>query len=166
MCLEGFARVRAGVGGLSAAEVLRQIKETAKAQRLKCAVLTCSDSRLSPELLTLSGIGEMFVVRVAGNVVDELVYHSLKFAVEKLGVDMIYVVGHRRCGAVALGMEGAAPPPIQAQIDEALKRAGRREPEPVEAENVKLTCERLRDIGASVEGYYYDMDAVDLRKVC
>ncbi|AEA12527.1 carbonic anhydrase [Thermoproteus uzoniensis 768-20] len=166
MCLEGFAKVRAGVGALSAAEILRQIRETAAAQRPRCAVLTCSDSRVSPELLTLSGVGEMFVVRVAGNVVDDLVYHSLKFAVDRLGVRTIYVVGHKRCGAVALGLDGAAPPPIQRQIDEAVKRAGSREPEAVEVENVRVSCEKLRDIGARVEGYYYDIDAVELKRVC
>jgi carbonic anhydrase len=125
-----------------------------------------SDSRVAPELLTLSDLGEMFVVRVAGNVVDDLVLHSLKFAVENLGVRKIYVIGHKRCGAVASALEGRAPQPIAQQIKEAAARAGSASTEAVEVENVKITCEKLRGLGAEVEGFYYDLDAFELRRIC
>jgi carbonic anhydrase len=84
VCLEKFEEV-GGVGVLTARDVVERARATAARQAPRCAVLTCSDSRVAPELLTLSNLGEMFVVRVAGNVVDDLVLHSLKFAAENLG---------------------------------------------------------------------------------
>jgi carbonic anhydrase len=123
-----------GVGVLTARDVVERARATAARQAHRCAVLTCSDSRVAPELLTLSNLGEMLVVRVAGNVVDDLVLHSLKFAVENLGVRKIYVIGHKRCGAAAAALEGRAPPPIAQQIKEAAARAGSASPEAVETE--------------------------------
>jgi len=145
---------------------VERARATAVRQAPRCAVLTCSDSKVAPELLTLSNLGEMFVVRVASNVVDDLVLHSLKFAVENLGVRKIYVIGHKRCEAVALALEGRAPQPIAQQIKEAAARAGSASTEAVEVENVKITCEKLRGLGAEVEGFYYDLDAVELRRIC
>ncbi|MFZ8841307.1 MAG: carbonic anhydrase [Pyrobaculum sp.] len=166
VCPEKFEEVRRGVGVLTAGDVVERARATAARQAPRCAVLTCSDSRVAPELLTLSNLGEMYVVRVAGNVVDDLVPYSLKFAVENLGVRKIYVIGHRRCGAAASALEGRAPPPIAQQIKEAAARAGSASTEVVETENVKITCEKLRDLGAEVGGYYYDLDAFELRRIC
>ncbi len=64
------------------------------------AVLACSDSRVSPEIIFDQGLGELFVVRVAGNVVDDTVLGSIEYAVEHLGVSVVAVVGHTKCGAV------------------------------------------------------------------
>ena len=64
------------------------------------AVLACSDSRVAPEIVFDRGLGELFVVRVAGNVVDDTVLGSLEYAVEHLGVTLILVMGHSACGAV------------------------------------------------------------------
>ncbi|MBN1321972.1 MAG: carbonic anhydrase [Thermoleophilia bacterium] len=64
------------------------------------AVLACSDSRVGPELLFDQGLGELFVVRVAGNVVEDTVLGSLEYAVEHLGVRAIVIMGHSSCGAV------------------------------------------------------------------
>jgi carbonic anhydrase len=64
------------------------------------AVLACSDSRVAPEIIFDRGLGELFVVRVAGNVVDVTVLGSLEYAVEHLGVTLVLVVGHSACGAV------------------------------------------------------------------
>lgn len=64
------------------------------------AVLACSDSRVAPELIFDQGLGELFVVRVAGNVVDDIVLGSLEYAVEHLGVRLILVMGHSACEAV------------------------------------------------------------------
>jgi carbonic anhydrase len=166
MCLEKFEEVRRGIGLLSARDVVERARATVAQQAPRCAVLTCSDSKVAPELLTLSNLGEMFVVRVAGNVVDDLVLHSLKFAVENLGVRKIYVIGHKRCGAVASALEGRAPQSIAQQIKEAAARASSASPEAVEVENVKITCEKLKGLGAEVEGYYYDLDAFEFRRIC
>jgi carbonic anhydrase len=72
----------------------------ASGQSPAVAVLACSDSRVAPELIFDQGLGELFVVRVAGNVVDDAVLGSLEYAVEHLGVRLIVVLGHSGCGAV------------------------------------------------------------------
>jgi carbonic anhydrase len=72
-------------------------------------VLTCSDSRLPPEILFDQGIGDIFVVRTAGNVAEDLELGSIEYAVEHLGVSLIMVLGHQKCGAVtAAAGEGEA----------------------------------------------------------
>lgn len=63
-------------------------------------VVTCSDSRLSPEILFEKGIGEIFVVRVAGNVVAPHELGSIEYAAEHLGSKLVVVLGHSKCGAV------------------------------------------------------------------
>jgi carbonic anhydrase len=125
VCLEKFEEVKRGVGVLTARDVVERARATAARQAPKCTILTCSDSRVAPELLTLSNLGEMFVVRVAENVIDDLVLYSLKFAVEELGVRKIYVIGHKRCGAVASALKGRAPPPSRNR-----KKKPRPEPAP------------------------------------
>jgi carbonic anhydrase len=64
------------------------------------AVLACSDSRVGPEAIFDQGLGDLFVVRVAGNVIDDTVLGSLEYAVEHLGVPLVLVMGHSSCGAV------------------------------------------------------------------
>jgi Carbonic anhydrase len=72
----------------------------AKGQKPKAVVLTCSDSRVSPELIFGQGLGDLFVIRNAGNVLDPHVTGSIEYAVGHLGAPLILVVGHERCGAV------------------------------------------------------------------
>jgi carbonic anhydrase len=74
--------------------------EIAKKQKPFAAVLACADSRVAPELLFDQGLGDLFVVRVAGNVLDEVTEGSIEYAVEHLGVPLVVVLGHERCGAV------------------------------------------------------------------
>ncbi|MEX2302377.1 MAG: carbonic anhydrase [Bryobacterales bacterium] len=64
-------------------------------------VLACSDSRVPPEIIFDQGLGDIFVVRVAGNTVDDLVQGSLEYGAAHLKVPLIVVLGHRRCGAVS-----------------------------------------------------------------
>lgn len=68
-------------------------------------VLGCSDSRVPAELVFDRGIGDLFVVRLAGNVVGTMGMASLEFAVEYLGVHLIVVLGHERCGAVQAALD-------------------------------------------------------------
>jgi len=71
-------------------------------QNPKIAVLTCSDSRVIPEFIFNKSIGDIFVVRVAGNVtIDESVISSLEYAVEHLNVELLIILGHTNCGAIA-----------------------------------------------------------------
>ena len=81
-------------------QTLDRRQEQAASQRPIAAVLGCADSRVAPEILFDQGIGDIFTVRVAGNVVDDVVENSLEFAVSELGVPLIVVLGHQRCGAV------------------------------------------------------------------
>ncbi len=69
-------------------------------QKPFCAILTCSDSRLPVEILFDQGIGDIFVVRLAGNVASETAMESLDFAVHVLQTSLIVVMGHQNCGAV------------------------------------------------------------------
>lgn len=73
---------------------------TAKDQRPFAIVLGCSDSRASPEIVFDEGIGDIFVVRVAGNVVGPIEMNSIEFSVDNLQPSLIFIMGHENCGAV------------------------------------------------------------------
>lgn len=75
-------------------------REIALGQAPFAAVVACSDSRVPPELLFGRSLGELFVIRDAGNTVDTVGLGSIEYAVEHLGVPLLVVLGHRRCGAV------------------------------------------------------------------
>lgn len=75
--------------------------EVAKGQHPFAVIVGCSDSRLSPEIVFDQGLGDLFVVRVAGNIVDDNALGSIEYAVEHLGARLIVVLGHEKCGAVA-----------------------------------------------------------------
>lgn len=83
----------------------RRRLEIAQGQTPFCVLLGCSDSRVSPELLFGRGLGELFIARNAGNVVDTATLGSIEYAVAELGVPLIVVLGHQRCGAVAAALE-------------------------------------------------------------
>lgn len=73
----------------------------ARGQNPFAIVLTCSDSRVPPEHIFNAGLGELFVVRVAGNTVDQETLASIEYAAEHLGATLCVVLGHERCGAIA-----------------------------------------------------------------
>lgn len=74
--------------------------ELARGQAPMAVLVSCSDSRVAPELLFGRGLGELFVIRNAGNLVDTAAMGSIEYAVAVLGVPLIVVLGHERCGAV------------------------------------------------------------------
>ena len=69
-------------------------------------IVTCSDSRVIPESIFSAGIGELFVIRVAGNVIDDHQLGSIEYAADHLDVKLIVVLGHTGCGAVGAAIEG------------------------------------------------------------
>jgi len=69
-------------------------------QRPFATILACADSRVAPEVIFDQGLGDLFVVRVAGNVVDDAVLASIEYSVIHLGSTLIMALGHERCGAV------------------------------------------------------------------
>ncbi len=144
----------------------------------------CSDSRVPPELLFGTRLGELFIVRNAGNTVDTVALGSIEYGVLVLGVPLIVVLGHERCGAVQAALEvvqadasfpGSIGPMIEPIIPAVLKaaRAGNLKGEDlldaaVKA-NVRRTVERLRNSEPSIieplragklkiVGAHYDLD--------
>jgi carbonic anhydrase len=73
-------------------------------------VLTCADSRVSPELYFDQGLGDLFVLRNAGNVLDDHIIGSIEYAIEHLHTRLVIVVGHEKCGAVAATVAGGHAP--------------------------------------------------------
>ncbi len=81
-----------------------------KGQKPYAIILSCSDSRVPPEIIFDKGLGEIFVVRVAGNVPDPIVLGSIEYAAEHLGTPLIMVLGHERCGAVTAAVDAKGKP--------------------------------------------------------
>lgn len=101
----------------------------AKGQHPNVVVLTCSDSRVSPEALFDQSLGDLFVVRSAGNIADAIGVGSIEYAVEHLGSSVLVVLGHTKCGAVtaACSKEKMPTPNLQAVVDKiepAVSRVG------------------------------------------
>ena len=106
-------------------------------QRPFAIVVSCSDSRLPPEVIFDQGLGDLFVVRVAGNIVDQAGLGSIEYAIEHLDTPLIVVLGHENCGAVSATLDALQPPfvrphgaldslvdAITPAVEEALKQPG------------------------------------------
>ncbi|MEO8438793.1 MAG: carbonic anhydrase [Spartobacteria bacterium] len=85
-------------------------EETAESQHPIAVIVGCSDSRTPPEIIFDQNIGDLFVVRTAGEVVGDYALGSIEYAVEHLGARLIVVLGHERCGAVAAAIAGDNAP--------------------------------------------------------
>jgi carbonic anhydrase len=83
-------------------------KELEGNQHPFAVILSCSDSRVPPELIFDQGLGDLFVIRVAGNVAGDVEIGSIEYAVEHLQTKLIMVLGHEKCGAITAAVEGAA----------------------------------------------------------
>jgi len=79
-------------------------------QKPFAVILACSDSRVPPEELFDQGLGDLFVIRLAGNIVDQAVRGSIEYAVEEFATPLIMVLGHQNCGAVAATLKALQPP--------------------------------------------------------
>ncbi len=93
----------------------------AKSQKPYAIILSCSDSRVPPELVFDKGLGEIFVVRVAGNIPDPVVLGSIEYAAEHLGSPLVMVLGHERCGAVTATVDAKGKSTGSANIDAIVK---------------------------------------------
>lgn len=94
---EKYLEARRGCG-----DILPEIrrKTCTEGQFPYAVIITCSDSRVIPESIFSAGIGELFVIRVAGNVIDNSQLGSIEYAAEHLGCRLVVVMGHDHCGAV------------------------------------------------------------------
>lgn len=91
-------------------ESIYRIHEVARTQQPFAAIVCCSDSRVPPELIFDQGLGDIFVIRTAGNIIGGLELGSLEYAVEHLGVKLVMIMGHENCGAVKAFLEGGEVP--------------------------------------------------------
>jgi len=85
-------------------------KELAKGQQPYAVVVACSDSRVAPEVIFDEGLGRIFVIRTAGNVVDPIALGSIEYAVEHLHAPLVVVLGHESCGAVKATVDSKGKP--------------------------------------------------------
>lgn len=104
-------------------------------------VVTCSDSRVIPESIFSAGIGELFVIRVAGNVIDNHQLGSIEYAADHLGSNLVVVLGHTHCGAVGAAIGGGAEGFIKSITDEIRSAIGD------EKDELKASC---LNVGRSV----------------
>jgi carbonic anhydrase len=136
-------------------QTLERRVEVANGQKPFAAILGCSDSRVPPEILFDQGLGDLFVIRVAGNVVDDAVQGSIEYAVEELAVPLIMVLGHERCGAVKAAVDvvekgGQLPGQIETIINEIKPAVEKAKEEPgnlldnaIDA-NVSMVVDKLK----------------------
>ncbi|MEH2459361.1 carbonic anhydrase [Nostoc sp.] len=100
---------------------LEHLRLVANAQYPFAAILGCADSRVPAEIVFDQGLGDLFIVRVAGNVVSDTVIGSLEYSTTVLGSQLIVVLGHRRCGAVAEAIKNEPLPGRIGLIIEGIK---------------------------------------------
>ncbi|MTJ06931.1 MULTISPECIES: carbonic anhydrase [unclassified Anabaena] len=100
-----------------------RLKKTAQAQYPFAAILGCADSRVPTETIFDQGIGDLFVVRVAGNVANDVAIGSLEYSTAVLGSQLIVVLGHQNCGAVKAAMQTEPAPGRIGIIIEQIKPA-------------------------------------------
>ncbi|MEN6623521.1 MAG: carbonic anhydrase [Smithella sp.] len=97
-------------------------KALVNSQKPYAIILSCSDSRVPPEIIFDKGLGEIFVIRVAGNVPDPVILGSIEYAAEHLGTPLIMVLGHERCGAVKATVEAKGKSTGSKNIDAIVKK--------------------------------------------
>lgn len=124
-------------------------------QNPKAVVLACSDSRVPPEIVFDQGLGDLFVIRNAGNVIDRHVLGSIEYAVKYLNTPLVFVLGHNMCGAIRATFDGNSLTEnleyIVKNISESIdmtKMLSMQEEEAIsylEDENIKRGIEEIRD---------------------
>ncbi len=113
--------------------------EVVSAQHPFAVVVGCSDSRVPPEVIFDQGLGDIFVVRTAGEVMDNVTLGSIEYAVEHLNVQLVVVLGHDSCGAVKAAVEGGEAPGHIGSLVEAI------EPAVAKAKNESAKNETVKD---------------------
>ncbi len=177
---DGSQRFITAYSGKTPKQGNKSLTDVAMRQAPFAVVIACSDSRVPPELLFDRGLGDLFIIRLAGNIVDDAALGSIEYAVDHLGVPLVMVLGHKRCGAVQATVETLeknekAPGHLPALVD-AIKPAveqvkdqpGDKVDNAVKA-NVRLITAKLKDsepvVAPAVKagkvrvlGAYYDLD--------
>jgi carbonic anhydrase len=140
-----------------------RMKEVAQGQHPFATVLSCADSRVAPEILFDEGIGDLFDIRVAGNIVIPEVLGSIEYAVDLLGTPVLMVLGHERCGAVTAAVQGERLPghigSFVKAIKPALSRTKGQAGDPVDnavVANVQYQIEKLKRSSKILSGRSLD----------
>lgn len=177
MLMDGNARFVAGKS-LHPRQDLDRVKMVASGQKPFAIIVSCSDSRVPPEIIFDQGVGDFFVVRTAGNILDGIGIGSIEYAVDHIGVPLLVVMGHKSCGAVKAAAGGGEAPghvkdivsAIAPAIDAAKKTCGDgdlvdcavRENMSIVADGIKAKSQIIsRLIGSgklSVAQAYYDIE--------
>ncbi|GHU46582.1 hypothetical protein FACS1894120_3640 [Clostridia bacterium] len=141
-------------------------RATSEAQHPFAVVVTCSDSRAVPELYFDQKIGDIFVIRNAGNVMDKSALGSIEYAVKELKVPLVVVVGHIKCGAVAAALSGDRyPPNLEYNIDEIRRHITTNDPILSVRENAEGSAldiqenETVSELKPAVVSAVYDIDS-------
>lgn len=170
--IEAWATLRAGNDRFVRDEPAHPSQDAARRRELRAAqhphtvILGCSDSRVAAELIFDQGLGDMFVVRTAGHVLDTTVIGSIEYGTEVLGASLVVVLGHDSCGAIAATAHtlatGEQPPgfvravvdkvvPSIAQITSRASSGGARLPSEFDVDT--LRTEHVRHTVAALPGY-------------
>src|ERR1044072_3817652 len=107
-------------------ETLDRQRQLVSGQHPHAEILSCSDSRVPPEIVFDQGLGDLFVVRVAGNVVTDTEIGSLEYGAEHLHIPVLVVLGHESCGAVTAAVKGDPPEGHIAALVDLIKPAGEK----------------------------------------
>ncbi len=102
--MRGNERFRTGAP--QSRDLVHDRQAVAQAQHPKTVVLACADSRVAPEIIFDQGLGDLFVVRIAGTVADKQAIGSLEFAAQELRVPLLVVIGHQNCAGVSAACAG------------------------------------------------------------
>jgi carbonic anhydrase len=121
-------------------------QELVTSQKPIAAIVGCSDSRVPPEILFDQGLGDLFVVRIAGQAVGPVELDSIEYAVKVLGASLIFVLGHENCGAVKAVLSGETEgiEEIARLIKPALRGIKSTDLEKAVKDNVKWTISYLK----------------------
>jgi carbonic anhydrase len=163
--------------GMTAEQAAKRRTELIKNQHPFATIISCSDSRVPPEMVFDQGLGDLFICRVAGNVINDENLGSIEYSVDHLGVRLIAVLGHQSCGAVKAAKEtiaakGKAPGHIESlvtAIKPAVEATAKDDLDATIKANVKHVVDALRsstpilktkvDSGnVQVIGGYYSLD--------
>ena len=103
-------------GKLIKKDFVNERTELTKGQHPYAIILCCSDSRVPPEIIFDESLGKLFIIRVAGNVIDPVTLGSIEYAAEHLHTKLLVILGHESCGAVTAALNGGEVTPNIAQI--------------------------------------------------
>lgn len=129
-------------------ETMARRESLTKGQSPKAVILSCADSRVPPEIVFDEGLGDLFVVRVAGNVAPDAEIASIEYAAEHLHTPLVVVMGHQSCGAVGAAIQGGEAPGHLPELIKAIEPAvaeAKKQPGNLSDNAIRINVERVVD---------------------